>query len=949
MYRKSFILSMLVLGMLVGPVQAQLITGVAHRNTDADAPEAPQIATAPLGEGSVVFVDRVHQYKAVPQSLIGAEYVMLANDNKNMGSYQLDITLSRNATLYVFVDNRMGGAAGGLNVAPNVTGMPWLANLGFVDTGADIGIDEAADGSINQYSSVFSLAVKPGTITLGGCTEGHGGNMLGVAALPRTSGAIAHDPVPEAGATDVIRDIQLGWRPGEGAARHDVYLGTDFADVNNASATKPLNVLASQGQTDAAYAPANGLVYGKTYYWRVDEINGVDAKIAKGEIWSFTVEPYAYPIKGVTATASSSQVGMGPENTVNGSGLNAADQHSTEAKEMWLSTGVGPNWIQFAFDKTYKLSELWVWNSNQMIEPFVGFGAKSVKIEYSVDGATWTELQGVPEFARATGLATYASNTAVNLGGVSAKYVKLTILSQWGMVPQCGLSEVRFFSVPVQARSPVPATGATGVSRDTALSWRPGREAASHKVYLSTDQQAVTGGTAPVSTVASHSFSPTSLLYGTTYYWKVNEVNDAATTKVWAGDVWSFTTQPYAVVEDFESYTDTEGSRIYETWVDGFGSSNNGSQVGYAQAPFAEQKIVHGGKQSMPLNYSNTGAITVSEAVRTFGASQNWTANGIKSLSLYFQGVAGNGGQLYLKINNFKVLYNGNAGDIAKPAWLPWNIDLSTVGGSVSNVTKLTIGVEGSGAKGLLYIDDIRLYPKTPEYVTPADPGKTNLIALYAFEGNANDTSGHGLNGTIKQAVFAASGRTAGGSALQLSAVGSVDLGNPPSLDFGTVDWSVTAWYKNTMTGNADANKGTIYSKGGDSTGGKRYALVMSETTSGVVTLVTDDDVTKYVTDSKSVTNDNQWHFVVGQRAGTALQIYIDGQLENTSTIPAAYNLSGTSQHDAYVGAMTNHVDGSLYKLYNGLIDDVRVYNRALSQGEMLWLMGQTTPVAKPL
>ena len=435
---------------------------------------------------------------------------------------------------------------------------------------------------------------------------------------------------------------------------------------------------------------------------------------------------------------------------------------------------------------------------------------------------------------------------------------------------------------------------------------------------------------------------------GTTYYWRVDEVNDAAATKSWAGDVWSFTTQAYRTVEDFESYTDDEGNRIYEAWVDGFGSTNNGSQVGYAQAPFAERTIIHGDKQAMPLNYSNTGAITISEATRTFDTPQDWTTNGVKSLSLYFQGAAGNDGQLYLKINNTKVSYNGGAGDIAKLAWIPWNIDLSTVGGNLGNVTKLTIGVEGAGAKGVVYIDDIRLYPKTPEFVTPADPGKTNLIALYAFEGNTNDTSGHGLNGTIKQGTLVSSGRTGGGSALKVEKAGYVDLGNPPSLDFATGDWTVTAWYKTAMTGTGDANKGTIYSKGGDSTGGKRYALIVSETVEGVVTLVTDDDVTKYVLDSKSKTNDDQWHFVAGQREGTTLRIYIDGQLEGTATIPATYNLSGTSQHDAYIGAMTNHTDSSLYKLYNGLIDDVRVYNRALSQGEILWLAGNTSPVAKP-
>lgn len=148
MCRKSIILMVLVVGAFAGLARAQLITAVAHRNTDTDAPENPQIATS-LGEGAVVFVDRTHVYADVPLWLIGAEYVMLANDNKNWSAYELDITFSRNATLYVFVDNRMGGAAGGKGVAPIITGMPWLTSMGFVDIGEDIGIDESADGSIN--------------------------------------------------------------------------------------------------------------------------------------------------------------------------------------------------------------------------------------------------------------------------------------------------------------------------------------------------------------------------------------------------------------------------------------------------------------------------------------------------------------------------------------------------------------------------------------------------------------------------------------------------------------------------------------------------------------------------------------------------------------------------------------------------------------------------------
>jgi len=568
----------------------------------------------------------------------------------------------------------------------------------------------------------------------------------------------------------------------------------------------------------------------------------------------------------------------------------------------------------------------------------------------------------VSQFARATGTATYVHNTTVDFGGVSAKYVRITIKSNWGgILPQYGLSEVRFFQIPVRAREPQPASAATNVAMDTALSWRAGREAARHEVYLGTDPNVVRDATTPIKTVTQASCSLASLAaeYGKTYYWKVNEVNDSATPYSWNGDVWRFSTPQYATVDDFEAYNDT-CNRIFFAWVDGYGHSGSvdcgvapsggngtGSAVGNMNPPFAEPTIIQSGKQSMPMAYDNTGKSS-SEAIRTFAVPQDWTVYGIKSLSLWFRGAAGNSGQLYVKINNTKVQYNGNADDIAKTAWIPWNIDLTKVAGNLNGVTKLTIGVDGSGVKGMLYIDDIRLYPKTPEYNTPTDPGSANLMALYAFEGNANDGSGHGLNGAINTGQLVTSGRTGGGTALQVTKAGYADLGNPAALDFGTGDWTVTAWYKTAMKGTGDANKGTIYAKGGDSTGGKRYALIMSETREGVVSLICDDDVTKVVVDSKSVTNDDQWHFVVGQREGTVIRIYIDWQLEGTNTVTAIYNLSGTSQHNAYIGAITNHSTGSLYKLYDGLIDDVRVYNRALTGGEVVWLDGQTVPVAKP-
>ncbi len=753
---------------------------------------------------------------------------------------------------------------------------------------------------------------------------------------------IATVPSPADEATDVVRDIVLSWLAGPSATTHDVYFGTAFDAVAGASRANPMDVLVSQGQAAATFDPAGLLDFETTYYWRVDEI-AADGTVFDGDVWSFTTEPVAYAIQNIVATASNAAPGNEAENTVNGSGLNDADEHSVESTDMWLTTTDAglPVWIQYEFDRVYKLHELLVWNYNVQFEPVLGFGAKDVTVEVSTDGIEWTALSDV-EFAQATAAPTYAANTTVDLAGVAARFVRLTVNDNWGPLTQVGLSEVRFTYIPVQAREPQPASGAADVSVDSVLSWRAGREAVSHDVYLGTDAEALE----LVDTVSDASFTPASLDYGTTYAWKVDEVGEA---DVWEGQVWTFSTPDSALIDGFETYNDDieAATTIFDAWVDGW-VNDNGSTVGYFDAPFAEQTIVHSGDQSMPFAYDNTAAPSYSEAVRTFDSAQNWTVNGIKSLSISFRGTAGNAGQLYVKINNTKIAYNGDAANLAKSAWQAWNIDLSTVSASLNSVTSLTIGVEGSGSKGLLYIDDIRLYPKTPEYITPVEPDVASLVALYALDGNANDSSGNGLNGSVTDGQFVASGRPDGGMALQVNDAGYADLGNPAQLDFGTGDWTVTAWYKTGMTGTGDDNKGTIYGKGGDTGGGHRYCLIMSETVEGAVTLVCDDDVTKYVLDSTSITNDDEWHAVAGQRQGAELRIYIDGLLETTATATEEYNLAGTSQHNAYIGAITNHTTGALYKTYIGQIDDVRVYDSALSEAEILWLAGATLPVSKP-
>ncbi len=490
---------------------------------------------------------------------------------------------------------------------------------------------------------------------------------------------IAEKPQPADKAVDVPRDGALVWKPGPLAKTHDVYFGTDFEDVNTATRTNSKGLLVGQGQDANTYDPPGLLAFGQTYYWRVDEVNAppTDSTLFEGNVWSFTAETYGYPVKPIKATASSSlTLAMGPEKTIDGSGLDTYDQHSTSATQMWLSKkNQSPIWIQYEFDAAYKLHQMWVWNSNQEVEALVGFGAEDVTIETSLDGTTWTALANVPEFAQAPGDANYVHNTTVDFGGVEAKYVKLTINSNWaGTGKQAGLSEVRFFYVPLKAYGPTPASAATGVALNAVLNWRPGREAAKHQVYLLSDPNAAALDAALVMTGTEHRFALGSLplQYGRSYYWRVDEVSDAATNQTWGGDLWNFTTIDYAVVDDFESYNDT-CNRVFFAWVDGFGHSGSadcgvamsvgnatGSTVGNVNPPFAEQTIVHGGRQSMPLAYDNTKAPFYSETQEEWLAPQAWTGGGVDTLVVYLRGSV----PAFVETSPGTILMNGTGTDI---------------------------------------------------------------------------------------------------------------------------------------------------------------------------------------------------------------------------------------------------------------------------------------------
>ncbi len=802
-------------------------------------------------------------------------------------------------------------------------------------------------GNIDNNNEYWSGIIDDVRIYNEALTEAEVGEVM-LGAGPGVVKTLAAKPLPENEAADVLREVTLTWIPGESAIKHNVYLGTAFDDVTSADADHTVGVLANLGQTETSF-DAGVLQFGQTYFWRVDEVNAApDNTIFKGNVWSFEVEPYSIEIPGSTITVTASSVSNEfsmPEKTIDGSGLDGDDVHATTPETMWFTATVDLDpWIQYDFNDVMKLDTMSVWNANSTAESAIGWGVKDVVIEYSVDGEHWDVLADANQLSRAPGLPTYSQYDTIDFGGATARYVRLDIQSNWGGILMAyGLSEVQFSMIPVQARTPEPASGAVDIHPDTTVAWRAGREASQHTVSVSMDINALADGTAASAVSMTNSLDLTSLDLGLgeTYYWQVDEVNDTEVPSVWTGPVWSLSTTAALVVEDFERYGNISPYRPFQTWLDGFGYSadeffpvdylgnGTGSGVGHdiwsVSSPhfdgkIMEDSIVKSGGQSMPLYFNNTNGLTLSETERTLDSAQDWTAHGIKSLSLSIHGDPGNSGQLYLKINGTRVDYEGLPDALQRQQWTPWNVDLSKVAGDLQTVQTLTIGLEGAGATGLIYVDDIRLYPLTPETFVPVPPdaGDPNLVAFYAFEGNANDSTGN-YDGTISGAPTYIAGKFGqamtfnGSSDYVIHAFAQETVWPAYSVSLWTrTDIFGQAQFKSVFNNNSSSSDFQIDVDGSDP-GNYRYQGSLG----GIIGPVTSD-----------------WVHLAVCCDGTETRLYYNGLLAG---IVNAVNTN--------FGQLAIGINRGLNQPFAGSIDDVRVYDRSLSEAEVAGLAGLTEPV----
>jgi hypothetical protein len=391
--------------------------------------------------------------------------------------------------------------------------------------------------------------------------------------------------------------------------------------------------------------------------------------------------------------------------------------------------------------------------------------------------------------------------------------------------------------------------------------------------------------------------------------------------------------------------------------------------VGYGQAPFAEPTIVNSGKQSMPLAYDNSGMggkARYSETQREWTTPQDWTTKGVKALTLWFHGDPNNAAEpLYVAVKDSlgrtKVVTYTNPDAAMSNNWQEWNIDMKdfiSAGVNLSSVKTMYIGLGNrvspkAGGTGTIYIDDIRLYlPRcitsvlkpaadlsgncVVDYLdlqmiannwlaTATAPNDAKLVARYTLDGNFNDSSSYtGLQNGDPRNGAAIITDPARGQAAHFDGVDDyVDCGTfNPSAATGQL--TVALWAK--WNGLSGLYQGLI---------AKRDTWAAADMMWQIEANINDGTLGFFREGSNPPDGDpvlpiGEWAHVAATFNGTTATFYVNAR----PTGSGSFSFGSDTQATVVFGACEQNGGNP----FNGDLDEIRIYDYALSAAEVFYL-----------
>ncbi len=516
----------------------------------------------------------------------------------------------------------------------------------------------------------------------------------------------AYEPNPVDNGKFVSTDVILSWTAGDEAKLHTVYFGDDFDSVSSETGGTQIGV--------TSYTPGT-LELEKTYYWRVDEFDGVNSY--KGDVWSFKTAKAGGGLRAdyYDGTDFGTFILTRTDPQVNFNWGDPGSPDPVVSEDNFSARWTGE--VEAGYTETYTFYpktddgvRLWV-GGKQLVDSWETVPIYPIEHSGTIDLIAGSTYRIIMEYFEST------ANAIAELRWESPSTPKQ-------LIPQAALS------LPIKAGNPNPGNGAADVKHSPVLEWAAGENAVSHQVYFGTDEEAVKNANTAspehkgTKALGDESYDPGQLEWASTYYWRVDEVNNTNPDSPWIGGLWRFTTANFLIVDDMESYNDIDegqpgSNRIYMAWIDGFDNpAINGSIVGHANPPLAEQTIVHSGNQSMPFAYDN--AVGKSEATLTLTSNRDWTVKGVDTLVIWYIGDAANAPEtMYVVLNGTAGVDNPNPNATKVEDWTEWRISLQDFGINLTNVNTITLGFGNranltAGGSGMMFFDDICLYPPAP-------------------------------------------------------------------------------------------------------------------------------------------------------------------------------------------------------------------------------------------
>lgn len=242
--------------------------------------------------------------------------------------------------------------------------------------------------------------------------------------------------------------------------------------------------------------------------------------------------------------------------------------------------------------------------------------------------------------------------------------------------------------------------------------------------------------------------------------------------------------------------------------------------------------------------------------------------------------------------------------------------------------------------------------------VTPPSTIRSGLVGYWPFNGNANDESGNGNNGVVSGATLSADRKGKANSAYRFNGFGSnnhIKVMNSNTLKFS--EMSISIWYKIKspagMSGNGgltDFGNHALFSKEGDGIGtpGGFFGEMYFTPTNGYLGYYNSngccdarkkqDSLAAY--SHVSAVSDTSWHHAVFIATNKDFKIYLDGTLVKTKAL--IQDFSAANNLNLYFGIYGNGgASQPSWYPFNGQLDDIRIYNRALNAEEITYLSKQ--------